>query len=382
MFYAIFVSEKGIKMKKLLTRNGFREATFNRDSHKCVVCGNTKDLAAHHILDRSLFEDGGYYVDNGATLCPDCHIQAENSMLTCEEIRELANVAEVILPPNFNISMQVDKWGNEIVDKLMKYPSTRHIEGSGLQKGDSDDLVPFSDLEGKYLVSEEKIDGANSGISFSDDCELLLQCRGHYLTGKGDWPQFDQFKVWANTFKEQLFDTLSDRYIMYGEWMSAFHSIYYDLLPHFFMEFDIYDKKEKVFLDTNRRREIIEKSDVIIEPVRVLKKGVFESKEDLMSLIGKSAFVSDNAYNDLSKVLKEKNIPEEQRKFLLNLNDRIMEGIYVKWEEDGIVKGRYKFVRSCFVQTILSSGKHWAKRPHISNKLKDGFTLFDIGRRK
>ena len=29
-----------------------------------------------------------------------------------------------------------------------------------------------------------------------------------------------------------------------------------------------------------------------------------------------------------------------------------MEGLYLKWEEDGIVKGRFKYVRSGFVQSI------------------------------
>jgi len=43
--------------------------------------------------------------------------------------------------------------------------------------------VPFSYIKGKYLVVEEKIDGANSAISFSENGELLLQSRGQYLTG-------------------------------------------------------------------------------------------------------------------------------------------------------------------------------------------------------
>ena len=71
------------------------------------------------------------------------------------------------------------------IGRLFKYPRTRHIEGSRLQKGDHDlDAVPWSDLRGKRLVIEEKIDGANSAISFEGG-ELRLQSRGHYLTGGG-----------------------------------------------------------------------------------------------------------------------------------------------------------------------------------------------------
>jgi len=43
----------------LLTRDEFREAVFARDHHRCVICRNEgKD--AHHILERRLFDDGGY----------------------------------------------------------------------------------------------------------------------------------------------------------------------------------------------------------------------------------------------------------------------------------------------------------------------------------
>ena len=51
---------------------------------------------------------------------------------------------------------------------IQKYPRTRHIEGSRLQPGDEDlEAVPFRDIAGRHLVVEEKIDGANCGISFS-----------------------------------------------------------------------------------------------------------------------------------------------------------------------------------------------------------------------
>jgi hypothetical protein len=33
------------------------------------------------------------------------------------------------------------------------------------------------------VTVEEKVDGANAAISFSPDGQMLLQSRGHYLTG-------------------------------------------------------------------------------------------------------------------------------------------------------------------------------------------------------
>jgi len=361
---------------KLLSRDQFRETVFARDKSTCVCCG-LPSTAVHHIIDRTCFSDGGYYSLNGASLCDECHIKAEKGALTCEEIREKIGITYIVLPPQLDPSKSWDKWGNEIVeDKLLKYPRTRHIMGSGLSKNDEDDYATIEEIRNKHLVLESKIDGANTGISFID-CELKLQCRGHFLGLGNDWPEFDQFKVWAKTWTDQLFDMLEDRYIMYGEWMSAFHSVYYDLLPHYFMEFDIYDKKEHVFLDTPRRNEMVKKAQVMISQVRVINEGKFESIEDIVANVGLSAFISENAYANLEKELTDKNIPEKD--VLLSFNkDRIMEGLYIKWEEDGIVKGRYKYVRPNFVQTILSSGEHWQKRPSIANRLKEGCTMFGV----
>lgn len=263
-------------------------------------------------------------------------------------------------------------------DGLIKFPRTKHICGSNVQSGDEDlDVVQFEELKGKNIVIESKIDGGNVGLS-SVDHNLMLQCRGHYLTGKGDLPQFEQFKTWAKTWKNEFVDFLGDDYIMYGEWMSNFHSVYYDLLPHYFMEFDIFDKVNKVFLSTERRKELLEYLPVKIESVKVLKEGKFDKLEDIISLVGISSFISEHAYDDLKKEMEEKRFPEEQMNIILKLNEkRLMEGLYIKWEEDGIVKGRYKYVRKEFVQSIKDGGQHWMDRPQISNRLKNGCSLFD-----
>jgi hypothetical protein len=66
------------------------------------------------------------------------------------------------------------------MNAIRKYPRTQHLAGSKLQQGDEDlDAVPMSALAGRHVVIEEKMDGANSGMSFSADGEFLLQSRGH-----------------------------------------------------------------------------------------------------------------------------------------------------------------------------------------------------------
>ena len=259
---------------------------------------------------------------------------------------------------------------------IFKYPSTAHIEGSGIQKGDDKEIVPFEHLFGKRLVIEEKEDGANTGISFNENTlELQLQSRGHFLTGN-DWPEFDPFKTWANTWTDKLFDMIGTKYVMYGEWMYAFHSVYYDRLPHFFMEFDLYDKENKVFLDTPTRHAIT-KGDLIVS-VPVLEIVDCKYADDFLKHVyQRSLYVSDNSVANLQAKMAAKRLPESLQRNLLALNQAQMrEGIYVKWEEDGIVKERYKFVREDFVQTILIDEVHWSDRPTIPNEMAPDRSMY------
>lgn len=49
-----------------------------------------------------------------------------------------------------------------------------------------------------------------------------------------------------------------------------------------------------------------------------------------------------------------------------------MEGLYIKWEEDDEVKGRYKFVRGDFVSHVAGQEEHWHDRPILQNQLVEG----------
>ena len=254
-----------------------------------------------------------------------------------------------------------------MIDKMMKYPRTRHIEGSRLQKGDEDlSQISFSKIKGKYLVIEEKVDGANSAISFSKDGKLLLQSRGHYLTGGYRERHYNLFKQWANAHKDELYNVLGNKYIMFGEWLYAKHSIYYDALPHYFLEFDIYDKDRQVFLDTKSRRELLK--DLPIYSVPVLTSGTFSNMNDILKYLGNSNYITNNHIENLyNESIKQNVDPETQIK--QTDNSMIMEGLYIKVEENGIVVDRMKYVRYSFLQTVEESETHWLERPIIPNKL-------------
>ena len=77
-----------MSLSKKIVRQNFRESVFKRDGHVCLFCTNTNDLDAHHIVDRNLMPDGGYIMSNGATLCPDHHLEAERGTITVSKIRQ------------------------------------------------------------------------------------------------------------------------------------------------------------------------------------------------------------------------------------------------------------------------------------------------------
>lgn len=250
---------------------------------------------------------------------------------------------------------------------LLKYPRTPHLEGSRLQPGDEDlSQIRFSEIRGRHLVVEEKCDGANSAVSFSKDGKLLLQSRGHYLTGGYRERHYNLMKQWANVHKDAFYQVLGSRYIMYGEWMYAKHTVFYDALPHYFLEFDIFDRERGIFLDTPSRKKLTECMPVVSVPV--LKEGRFNSREELLKLLGPSLYITPNHMKRLGEIATELQLDIE-RQYKETDNSTMMEGLYIKVEENGQVSFRLKYVRNSFLQNLDVSGTHWLERPIVPNGL-------------
>lgn len=257
---------------------------------------------------------------------------------------------------------------------IIKYPRTLHLRGSRFQHGDHDlEAVPFEELLGKHLVVEEKVDGANSGISFDEDGKLLLQSRGHYLRGGPREKHFDLLKTWAAARQGELYQLLGTRYVMYGEWLYAKHTFFYDALPHYFMEFDVLDTLTDEFLSTSARDQLLAggmyKTPTV--PVKVLAAGQFGSLKELQSLITRSNFITDGRAHNLMLASAAAGVNYGDALSHTDMSE-LMEGLYVKWEEGGVVKGRYKFVRDTFTNAILDQEQHWHDRPIIQNSLAEG----------
>lgn len=258
---------------------------------------------------------------------------------------------------------------------LLRYPRTPHLEGSRLQPDDDGrDQTPLSVLEGSYAVIEEKLDGANSAVSFSEAAELLLQSRGHYLAGGARERQFNLLKVWARAHEDAFLSVLEDRYVMYGEWLYAKHSCWMDQLPHYFAEFDVYDRHTGKFLSTARRRALLRELPVL--PVPVLYEGLMPTNSRLLwSLVTRSLAKSADWRARFEAQVVQQGLPLALTWKQTDKSDK-SEGLYLKIENENEVLGRYKLVRADFTQTILDSDSHHADRPILPNLLAPAADIY------
>ena len=118
----------------LLTRDEFREGTLLRDGHKCVICGRGLSdgvkLDAHHIMERRLWrgenEFGGYFLDNGSTLCDtgyektnngdwSCHLKAGMTLLAPDTIRKACGIQKTLLPEHLYSDQIYTVWGDPVM---------------------------------------------------------------------------------------------------------------------------------------------------------------------------------------------------------------------------------------------------------------------------
>ena len=245
----------------LLTRDEFRAGVFARDGEVCVICGQPAQ-DAHHILERRLFEDGGYYLSNGASLCAAHHLEAEQTILSVESIRERAGIDRPALPEHFYPDERYDKWGNgyltngqrtkgelfhdESVQKilrhggvlgeftdLIKYPRTLHLPWSPGATEDDRILHDLSALENQEVVVTEKMDGENTTMY-----------RDHFHARSVDGASHPS-QSWARAFHAKIRWQIPEGWRVCAENLYAKHSIGYDELPHFLLVFSVWNEKNR-----------------------------------------------------------------------------------------------------------------------------------------
>ncbi|KAJ3020487.1 UNVERIFIED_CONTAM: hypothetical protein HDU68_010158 [Siphonaria sp. JEL0065] len=182
---------------------------------------------------------------------------------------------------------------------FIKYPRTRHLFDLGAASRDDlilDDLSRFlnnTDPSLKLAI-EEKIDGANMGFRINpeeDPTKIICQNRTHVVTSSSHI-QFQGLSAWIFRNQDALQMLLEGgKMILFGEWMVARHSVSYDLLPDYFVAFDLYDVKEGKFLSRARFDEVLEGTRIAQVP-RVSFKAPL-TKDGLLGMIQEqSAFSS------------------------------------------------------------------------------------------
>jgi len=342
-----------------LSRDDFREGVFDRDNHKCVVCGMpAKD--AHHILERRLFEDGGYHIDNGVSLCEQHHIEAEKTILGCDELREFAKIQKKVMPNHLDKGINYDKWGNiiltngrrvigelfydESVQKILagvldqfcpyvKYPKTNHLPWSPGYTSDDRVFTQAQFLEcfmGKEAVVTEKLDGENTSMYRDYIHARSIDGRNHVS------------RSWVKNLHATISYNIPDGWRICGENVYAKHSIQYSNLDSYFYTFAIYDEKNTCL----SWDDIKDYSSMLgLETVPELYRGVVDEnfKELVEGLYsGKSVFDGS-----------------DQEGYVMRLTDAFHFGNHAK--------SMAKYVRESHVTT----GHNWMNQAVVANKLKE-----------
>lgn len=245
--------------KILLTRDAFREGVFERDKHKCVFCDKPAQ-DAHHILERRLWSDGGYYLDNGASVCAEHHIMCEQTVISVEEVRHAAGITRIVVPDHFYDDHIYDKWGNpvledgrrgkgelffdESVQKILreggalslftpyvKYPRTHHLPWSPGITDDDRMLKSCDQFVGKRVVVTKKLDGENTTMYREHIHARSIDSRG------------GEDRAWVKNFWANISYEIPQDWRVCGENVWAEHSIHYNDLESYFYGFSIWDER-------------------------------------------------------------------------------------------------------------------------------------------
>lgn len=85
--------KNAVEYNTLLSREDFKKFGFLSTGGICCIPG-CKECAvdAHHIMDRKLWKDGGYYLSNCAPVCEKHHIDCENGTYTPYQVMQFAKI--------------------------------------------------------------------------------------------------------------------------------------------------------------------------------------------------------------------------------------------------------------------------------------------------
>mmetsp|Transcript_116983 Transcript_116983/g.303290 ORF Transcript_116983/g.303290 Transcript_116983/m.303290 type:complete len:1405 (-) Transcript_116983:112-4326(-) len=176
----------------------------------------------------------------------------------------------------------------------LKFPSTSHIKNLGAATKDDkicdDKRKNFFIGSGRIVTVEEKIDGANLGISLDSQYRPRMQGRSKWVNWNTD-PQFGGLEQWLQEHAETLCELLErNRHVLFGEWCQYLHTVKYTRLPGYFVAFDIYDRQAGRFLSRRDfHARLRDAAGPTIPAVPHIAHQAFNSMEEVEALLERPA---------------------------------------------------------------------------------------------
>jgi ATP-dependent RNA circularization protein (DNA/RNA ligase family) len=221
---------------------------------------------------------------------------------------------------------------------FFRFPHTPHLAWLGEGSPRDDKVLSPNEVTALLagdVVVEEKLDGANVGLSLTPDGSLRAQNRGQYLA-EPYAGQFVRLPAWLGQHGEKLRSVLKPNLILFGEWCAARHSLDYATLPDWFLLFDVYDRTAVRFWSTPRRNELATSAGLVTVPQLLHGKATVPT---LKKLVGGTAS---------------------------RYRAGALEGLVIRRESADWCEARAKLVRPGFTQAIDT---HWRKRALEWNRI-------------
>lgn len=255
----------------VLSREIFRESVFKQDGHKCVCCSKPA-VDAHHILERRLFTDGGYYLDNGASVCEEHHLAAERTVLSVEELHERINCKSLCC--QIILYMKRELFHEKSVQKVLK-------EGGGTKRIHLQSKIqpnPPPALVIGVKGRRPRVEGLACLGRKASHCDqengqrklVLIQRRvACQQRGQSQPPK----PKLVEKFHAQIQGDIPENWRVCGANLFAKHQIGYDQLPSYCMGFSVWNEKN-VCLSWD---ETLEWFTLLgVEPVPVIYESMFD----------------------------------------------------------------------------------------------------------
>lgn len=224
---------------------------------------------------------------------------------------------------------------------------------------------------GNPITVEEKVDGANIGISLDPVEEasdgkpaFRFQKRSHFVTVASEL-QFRGLDTWSDQHREVLLCLLqislgagkakAGQRIVFGEWLAATHSKVYDTLPSRFIIFDIFDAELRDgrggFLSVRNRDKLLARVNTL-----VAKQASLAEDDPRAKLWRVRAVCTSRTFKSIDEINGVLNSQAGKSVYMTGDDEsrRRVEGVYLRVDDvsSGLLQARVKLVHPDFHRMV------------------------------